>query len=124
MSARGGDLKSLRELNRLQVIDALQAGGIASRADIARRTGLSRSTVSTIVADLQRTGLVIEAVPDDGAPRDGQQGRPPVLLSLDPAAAAAVGVDFDHDRIRAAVGDLTLSVLAEQSVAFDVDHDD
>ena len=54
MPTRSGDLQSLRELNRLRVIDALQDEGTASRAEIARRTGLSRTTVSTIVADLQR----------------------------------------------------------------------
>ena len=121
MATHGGDLKSLRELNRLRVVDALQAQGTASRADLARRTGLSRSTVSTIIADLQRTGLVVETVVQDGA--QGAQGRPPVLLALDPTAGAGIGVDFDHDRIRVAVADLSLTVLAEHTIAFDVDHD-
>jgi predicted NBD/HSP70 family sugar kinase/biotin operon repressor len=123
MPSRGGDLKALRELNRLRVVDALQDEGIASRAEIARSTGLSRSTVSTIVADLQRSGLVIERDAGDGDARDGQQGRPGVLLALDPSAGAAIGVDFDHDRIRVAVADLSRTVLAETSVALDVDHD-
>ncbi|MGH8575209.1 MAG: MarR family transcriptional regulator, partial [Gammaproteobacteria bacterium] len=34
--------------------------GVASRAEIARRTGLSRSTVSSIVADLVSDGLVVD----------------------------------------------------------------
>jgi predicted NBD/HSP70 family sugar kinase/biotin operon repressor len=123
MPTRSGDLQSLRELNRLRVIDALQDEGTASRAEIARRTGLSRTTVSTIVADLQRSGLIVEhsAIDEDG--REGQQGRPGVLLALDPSAGAAVGVDFDHDRIRVAVADLSRTVLAELHVSLDVDHD-
>ncbi|MDP9345090.1 MAG: MarR family transcriptional regulator, partial [Actinomycetota bacterium] len=53
----GGSLESLRERNRLRVVDALRARGAVSRADIARSTGLSRSTVSSLVADLQAAGL-------------------------------------------------------------------
>ena len=53
-------MASLREGNRKRVIDALRERGVASRADLARITGLSRSTVSTIVADLLETGLAGE----------------------------------------------------------------
>jgi predicted NBD/HSP70 family sugar kinase len=54
---------------------------------------------------------------------EGQPGRPAALLELDPSAAAAVGVDFDHDKVRVAVSDLSRSVLAEGSAPHDVDHD-
>ena len=114
-----GSLESLRELNRLRVVDALRNDGTASRADIARRTGLSRSTVSTLVADLQRHGLVVER----SLPAVARQGRPPVQLALDPSAGAAVGIDFDHDEVRVAVSDLTRSVLADATARLDVDND-
>ena len=57
---RSGSLASLREANRRMVIDALRERGVASRAEVARITGLSRSTVSTIVTDLLDTGLAGE----------------------------------------------------------------
>jgi predicted NBD/HSP70 family sugar kinase len=94
---------------------------MASRAELARQTGLSRSTVSTLVADLERRGIVTERAGHfDG---EGQPGRPAALLALDPSAGAAVGVDFDHDRLRVAVSDLSRIVLAETSQGLDVDHD-
>ena len=49
-------MASLREGNRKRVIDALRERGVASRAELARITGLSRSTVSTIVTDLLDAG--------------------------------------------------------------------
>jgi predicted NBD/HSP70 family sugar kinase len=116
-----GSLSSLREFNRLRIVDFLRTNGTASRAELARRTGLSRSTVSTLVADLQRRGLVVER--DGQFAGEGQPGRPAALLELDPSAASAVGVDFDHDKVRVAVSDLSRSVLAETSAPFDVDHD-
>jgi predicted NBD/HSP70 family sugar kinase len=105
----------------LQIVDFLRINGTASRAELARRTGLSRSTVSTLVADLQRRGIVVEQ-PGRFA-GEGQPGRPAALLQLDPSAGAAIGVDFDHDRLRVAVSDLSRIVLAEASARFDVDHD-
>jgi predicted NBD/HSP70 family sugar kinase len=116
-----GSLSSLREFNRLRIVDFLRTNGTASRAELARRTGLSRSTVSTLVADLQRRGLVVERAGKFAG--QGQPGRPAALLELDPSAAAAVGIDFDHDKVRVAVSDLSRSVLAEAAAAHDVDHD-
>jgi DNA-binding IclR family transcriptional regulator len=54
MEDEPGSAPSLRASNRLRVVQALQLLGVTSRADLARHTGLSRSTVSTIVAGLQR----------------------------------------------------------------------
>jgi predicted NBD/HSP70 family sugar kinase len=121
MPTRSGSLSSLREFNRLRIVDFLRINGTASRAELARRTGLSRSTVSTLVADLQRRGLVVERAGQFAG--EGQPGRPAALLELDPSAAAAVGIDFDHDKVRVAVSDLSRRVLAEATEAHDVDHD-
>jgi predicted NBD/HSP70 family sugar kinase len=121
MATGSGSLSSLREFNRLRIVDFLRTNGTASRAELSRRTGLSRSTVSTLVADLQRRGLVVERAGQFAG--EGQPGRPAALLELDPSAAAAVGIDFDHDKVRVAVSDLSRSVLAEASAAHDVDHD-
>lgn len=116
---RTGSLESLRERNRLRVVDALRARGAVSRADIARATGLSRSTVSSLVADLQAVGLVREGAAAGAASAQG--GRPGVLLSLDSSAGALVGIDFGHDHVRAAVATLSYDLLGEQSVDLDVD---
>lgn len=116
-----GGLQSLRDANRRLVIQALSGRGVASRAEIARITGLSRSTVSSLVSDLQKTGLIVEREVDD-APHESQVGRPPVLIALSPSAGAAVGIDFGHSHIAVAVGDLSHTVLAEHWRQIDVDH--
>src|SRR4051812_22605726 len=121
-TGRAGSLESLRRLNRLRVIRALRDEGQISRAEIARRTGLSRSTVSSLVADLQADGLVVER-PEPGSAHGAQGGRPPILLSFDASAGAAVGVDFGHSHLRVAVSDLASTILAERTRPLDTDHD-
>jgi predicted NBD/HSP70 family sugar kinase/biotin operon repressor len=111
---------SLRERNRLLVVDALRRRGLASRSDLARLTGLSRTTVGSLVGDLQRQGLVIEQ--EVNGERQVGRGRPPVLLRLDATAGVAVGIYFDHDEVRVALADLSSTVLGEDRHEIDVDH--
>ena len=91
---RTGSLESLRELNRLRVVETLRERGTASRAEIARVTGLSRSTVSSLVADLQAQrprGRVLRPR------RPGQHGhRPPA----DAAVAGPLGRRRRRHRLR------------------------
>ncbi|MDO8209886.1 ROK family transcriptional regulator [Conexibacter sp. CPCC 206217] len=105
-----GSLASLRDRNRRLVVDELRRAGLVSRAELARRTGLSRSTVSTLVSDLQQQGLVAEREVDGAGP---QGGRPPVLLSLERAAGVALGIDFGKSHVRVIVSDLAHTVLAD-----------
>ena len=117
---RSGSLASLREGNRKRVIDALREHGVASRAELSRITELSRSTISTIVADLLESGLAIER---DGQPEgEAHAGRPPVMVALDSSAGLALAIDFGHSHLRVAVSDLSHEVLAETWRELDVDH--
>jgi predicted NBD/HSP70 family sugar kinase/biotin operon repressor len=124
-ATRSGSLTSLRELNRLRVLETVRERGSVSRADIARETGLARSTVSSLVTDLQTAGLVVEKSSSTNG-RDtssSKGGRPPVLLSLNPAAGAVLGIHFDHRFVRVAVAQLDHRILAEEARELDVDHD-
>src|SRR5919106_916261 len=103
---------SPRELNKARVLGALRTLGETSRAEIARRTGLSRSTVSSIVGQLLDAGLVSERDrPVNGTASRG--GRPPTTIALDPAAGVAVGIDFGKRHLSVAASDLGHTVLAE-----------
>jgi predicted NBD/HSP70 family sugar kinase len=120
--ARAGSLSSLRDFNRLKVLEVVREQGTVSRAEIATLTGLARSTVSTLVGELQRAGVVVERA-DLPAGTATSGGRPPLRLSLNPGAGAVVGIQLDHDFVRVAIADLSLTVLAERLIETDVDHD-
>jgi predicted NBD/HSP70 family sugar kinase len=116
-----GSLESLRERNRHRVLSALRVAGITSRAELARRTGLSRTTVSSLVGDLVRDGLVAERVDHTAAP-GAQGGRPPILVSIDRQAGTAVGIDIGRSHVTVAVADLGHTVLAELRRELPTDH--
>jgi predicted NBD/HSP70 family sugar kinase/biotin operon repressor len=118
---QSGALGSLRESNRENVVRALQTLGVASRADIARWTGLSRSTVSSIVSELHSDGLVVDR--QEGGREAAGSGRPPALIALDPSAGFALGIDFGKRHLAVALADLTHEVLAERWIEMTDDYE-
>jgi predicted NBD/HSP70 family sugar kinase len=106
--AAGADVR--RERNRARVVAALREAGAASRAELARRTRLSRTTVASIVGELQAEGMLEER--EDGSGASPQGGRPPRLLSFSRSAGAAVGIDFGKRHLRVAAADLSHTILA------------
>jgi predicted NBD/HSP70 family sugar kinase len=109
-----------RDANRARVFRELTTLGITSRAEIARRTGLSASTVSAIIAELQRDGLVTEQAGVEGSGPRG--GRPAAGIALHRRAGVAVGVDFGKRHLAVAVCDLSHQVLAETWQEMDEDY--
>src|ERR1700719_4293816 len=122
MPKRGGDgtLRWLRDRNRERVVGVLRERGRVSQADIARVTGLSRTTVHTLVSELKDSGVLHEA--EAGTP-DVRGGRPAVLLMLRHSTQAVVGIDFGHSHVGVAIADIAHNVLAERRCDLDVSHD-
>ncbi|MFF4035080.1 ROK family protein [Streptomyces sviceus] len=101
----------LRSTNERLLLERLRADGPASRAQLARGTGLSKPTVSSALAALESAGLVREVgthVPE--------RGRTAVLYAPDPAAGHVLGVDVGRSWLRVAVADLDGTVVARSDV--------
>ena len=101
----------LKQLNERAVLEAIRAGAPISRAEIARRTGISKPTVSLALKGLVRSGVVRETEPDPGRPHYGAVFFEPV-----PDAALVLGLDIGARFMRAALGDLAGRVRARQDV--------
>ncbi len=115
-----GSLERLRAANSRAILTLLAGEGAMSRADLARGTGLSRTTVSSLVTALIGTGQVAETT-GRGKPHKGGSGRPPVLVTLSAPEGGVAGVDIGHGHIRVAVADRTGTILAEELAVVDVD---
>ena len=111
---------ALRTGNRDLVLELLSRSEPLSRSELIRRTGLSRSTVSSIIKELMSEGHVAETAT---GPAPKGNGRPPTRLTLAGDPRVLVGVDIGHRHVRVAVSDLSSSILAEREVALDVDRE-
>jgi predicted NBD/HSP70 family sugar kinase len=101
----------LRALNERTVLEAVRAEAPISRAELARRTGISRPTVSHVLRSLLEDGLVRETEHDPGHPHYGA-----VYYEADPEAAVVLGVDFGSRAVRTAVCDLAGEVRAREEI--------
>jgi len=103
-----------RNHNRSLVLQSLYRDGRASRADLARGTGLTRVTISDLVGELIAEGLVVEL----GQRDDARPGKPAVLLDMDRGATQIIGVDLsEHAVFRGAVLDIDGHVLHSAEIA-------
>lgn len=97
-----------RQQSTRLVIERLLRDGSASRAEIARTTGLSKQTISEVMRDLEREGWVCE----DGQVQ-GAVGRSAVTYALRPDAAFVLGIDLGGTKLHIALADLQGKIAAE-----------
>ncbi|HEV2637988.1 MAG TPA: ROK family transcriptional regulator [Actinocrinis sp.] len=109
-------------MGRLRVLQALHDNVHTSRTQLVKLTGLSRATVSALVADLIAAGLVHEDTAAAELETRPTTGRPAQPLSLDPRAAYAIGADIGHQHIRVMLCDLFGAPVWDTVVAQDVDR--
>ncbi|NUT45338.1 MAG: ROK family transcriptional regulator [Thermoactinospora sp.] len=93
----------------------LHERGPRSRAAVAAETGLNKTTVTSLVAELQARGLLKETGPQ----HEGAIGRPGLPLALDGSAVGALGVEVNVDYIAVFATDLGGRVLIDRRVSFD-----
>ena len=103
-----GTPRLLRAINDRAVLDLLLAQGPLSRPALGELTGLSKPTMSQILARLESAGLVR---PSGSSP--GRPGPNAALYEVDPTAAYVGGLDVTPRRIRAAVADLAGRTIGE-----------
>ena len=99
--ARKATREQTRRHNSRLVLKTIYDQGQVSRADIARLTQLTRTTVSSVVADLVEQGLVEEA---GYGPSEG--GKPPILLRVINDSRLMVGIDLASGEFRGAIVNL------------------
>src|SRR3954449_8123542 len=102
----------LRRLNERTVLEAIRANAPISRAEISRRAGISKPTVSIALRELLEPGLVREAAASSGnGPRYGATFFEPVA-----EAALTLALDLGARFLRGAICALAGDVRARADV--------
>ncbi len=102
--------KTPRQINRNLVFNLIRTRQPISRADLARVSGLQRSTISLIVEDLIRDRWILE-----GATGRLPRGRRPTFLELN-HQRAVIALDIHPAQTTVAVTDLGGRIVAQNVV--------
>ena len=95
-----------KDRNKRLILKTIYSGGEISRADLARATKLTRTTVSSIVSVLIKDGLVQEI---GLGVSDG--GKPPVILQVDNHGRHLIGIDLGSNHLMGGVTDMRGNIL-------------
>jgi predicted NBD/HSP70 family sugar kinase len=99
----------LRAINERSLLELIRRDGAMSRAEAARRSGLSKPTVSQALLGLEGAGLVHQA-----GRSQGPKGPGAVVYELNPESGWVVGIDVGSHWVRAALADISGTVRARR----------
>ncbi len=108
---RGASNRTPRQINRSLVLNQIRTKQPISRADLARTSGLQRSTISTIVEGLLKEGWVVESSIGESA-----RGRKPTHLVVS-AKMVVVAVDVHPARTTVALADMSGNISSLRQVS-------
>jgi predicted NBD/HSP70 family sugar kinase len=94
--------------------------GDVSAADIAMATELARSTVSTSLAELRRSKVVVEVAQ---TMRPQGAGRPTSVFTLNPRVGTCVGLHLGLTSIRVIVADVSHAILHTADIELGADYE-
>lgn len=106
---RGVATEELRRHNLSAVLERLHFGGPLTRSELANQTGLNRSTIRDLIAELRTLGLVVES---PGIPSTGP-GRPSSVARVSARGAVVVAVELEVDSIAVATIGLGGRIFSE-----------
>ncbi|SDB52348.1 ROK family transcriptional regulator [Bauldia litoralis] len=112
MALRGTNQEFGRPYNRRIVLETIRVHGPITRADIARKVGLTIQTVSTIIRELEEQGFIL-------ARREEPRGRgsPASTFAIDPTGGFAIGLHVTPRGIEAALINLAGEVIGRDDRA-------
>jgi len=114
----GVDQRLARKYNSATILDHLRLHAPISRAGLAEYTGLTRSSVSRIIDQLQSENLVHEI----GAQQE-KVGRPGTLIELNPSGGTAVGVEIGVDFVSVILTNFLAQVLWRDHISLPDESD-
>ena len=109
MALRGTNQEFGRPYNRRIVLEAIRLHGPLTRADIARRVGLTPQTVANIVREIEVQGFILS----QPAARRGR-GYPAAALAFNPEGGFAIGIHATPRGLEAALVNLAGAIVARE----------
>lgn len=107
-----GQVEQVRRQNTALVLRALRSDGPLTRTEIARRIGLAKATVGSIVGDLETAGLAAET-----GELTGGRGRPGRAVALTGETVVGLGLEVNVDYVATVTLDVSGAIQHAESVS-------
>lgn len=117
MKKNGTNSVDMRQLNQKLLLNILRQENI-SRAEAARRTGLSKAAIGIIVDDLIEEGILCETVTESIS-----IGRKPVLLMIRPESRFAIGVSITRKKSEIGVMNIQGELIYNEEIEISKEGD-
>jgi predicted NBD/HSP70 family sugar kinase len=105
--------KVVRLINEANSLRVLFESGPMTRAELARRLGVTKSTIANVTAGLIAADLICDFETDEATK---SIGRPGTRIGIDPKGAYFAGAEIGVDRISVALLDLTAAIAGKTSI--------
>jgi len=111
--------QNIKNFNKHSAVDLIRFAttGI-SRTDLADQMGLTRAAVTLIVTDLIENGIILEA-----ESRSIPNGRPPIVLEINPKRGLVAAVDMGATHVNIALADFAAKIIDETSFSLNIKQD-
>ncbi len=109
----GANQARVRAYNERLVLSLVRRHGALSRAEIARRSGLTAQAVTVIIRQLEEEGLLLR-----GAPVRGRVGQPSTPMRLNPEGAFGLGLEIGRRGAVLMLMDFAGAVRAKRQVSY------
>ena len=110
LAIQAASSETARDTNRTIILELIRLAGAVSRADLARLSGLQKSTVSAIVEELLATRWICE-----GETGFSKHGRRPLMLEVNNELGVVI-LDLHPDNAIVAVSDFSGRFLVQENV--------
>ena len=108
-----GSKELIRDMNSKLILQLIISNQQISRATLATKTGLTKATVSSIVANLIRRDLILESESTSTT-----LGRKPIMLTFNATCGYTISIDLNITTITVLVTDL----LGQEQAIFHYSH--
>ena len=112
-------LTNTNKQRKIRILSLLRQRGPMTRAEIARSSGIAKSSISILIDELLQEGHVHQVRASSNNRSKSVKGRPGDLIEIDPSAGAAIGIEISFGKIIGVIGDVSHEVLASRSLDID-----
>ena len=104
------NLKMIKKLNELKILNLLRDEAPISRSEMAKATKISKVTISEIVSRLDKEGYILTLGKGNSTKKGGKR---PTLIKLNPDKGYVIGIEIKRNEVNIAIANIISDIICE-----------